>query len=62
MNESSLVKKCQKGEKQAFEKLIRLYYPYIMKFLLKAAVSDTLAEDLTQDTFLKMVRKQLCIF
>lgn len=56
MNEQTLIKRCKKGEKQAFEELIRLFYPYVFKFLLKAIGNETLAEDLTQDTFLKMIR------
>lgn len=56
MNEKALIKSCQKGEKQAFEELIRLFYPYVSKFLLKTTGDENLAEDLTQDTFLKMIR------
>lgn len=56
MNETSLIKKSQKGSKQAFEELIRSYYPYVSGFLLKMTANQTLTEDLTQDTFLKMVR------
>ncbi len=56
MNEKALIKKCQKGDKTAFEELIRLYYPYVSGFLLKATRDEMLTEDLTQDTFLKMVR------
>lgn len=56
MNEITLIKKCLKGEKQAFEELIRLYYGYVSGFLLKTTADDSLAEDLTQETFLKMVR------
>lgn len=56
MNENTLIKKCQKGEKQAFEELIRIYYPYVSGFLLKNTTDNILTEDLTQDTFLKMIR------
>ncbi len=56
MNENALIKKCQKGNQQAFEELIRLYYPYVSGFLLKMTTDNTLTEDLTQDTFLKMIR------
>lgn len=57
MKDSALVKKCQKGEKSAFEELIRLYYPYVYGFLLKMSKDTHLSEDLTQDTFLKMIQK-----
>lgn len=56
MNEKALVKASQKGERQAFETLIRLFYPYVSKFLLKATRDESLSEDLTQETFLKMIR------
>ena len=56
MNEKELIKACQKGEKQAFEELIRLFYPLVSKFLLKMTCDKSLSEDLTQETFLKMIR------
>lgn len=33
MNEKALIKKCQGGDKQAFEELIRLYYDYVSDLL-----------------------------
>ena len=51
-----LVKACQKGDRQAFEELIRLFFPYVSGFLLKLTPDVSLAEDLTQETFLKMIR------
>lgn len=56
MDEKALIRKCQKGEKDAFEELIRLYYPYVSGFLLKTSGDSTLSEDLTQDAFLKVIR------
>lgn len=56
MNEKALIKKCQSGDRRAFEELIRLYYDYVSGFLLKTTADETLAEDLTQETFLKMIR------
>ena len=56
MNEISLIKKCQRGDHSAFEDLIRLYYPYVSGFLLRTTADETLTEDLTQETFLKMIR------
>ena len=56
MNEKALIKRCQRGDRQAFEELIRLYYDYVFGFLLKATANETLTEDLTQETFLKMIR------
>ena len=56
MNEKALIKRCQRGDRQAFDELIRLYYDYVSGFLLKATENETLCEDLTQETFLKMIR------
>ena len=56
MNEKALIKKCQRGDRQAFDALIRLYYDYVSGFLLKTTADETLSEDLTQETFLKMIR------
>lgn len=56
MNDIKLILACQHGEKQAFNDLIALYYPYVSKFLLKLTTDETISEDLTQDTFLKLIR------
>lgn len=56
MNEKILIKKCQRGERRAFDQLIRLYYDYVSGFLLKTTADEVLSEDLTQETFLKMIR------
>jgi RNA polymerase sigma-70 factor (ECF subfamily) len=55
-DEKKLVKASQKGDREALEGLIRLYYPYVSKFLIKTTGDAGLAEDLTQETFLKMIR------
>jgi RNA polymerase sigma-70 factor (ECF subfamily) len=56
LNDIKLILACQNGEKQAFNDLITLYYPYVSKFLLKLTANETISEDLTQDTFLKLIR------
>lgn len=56
VQEKTLILQCQKGDAQAFEELIRLFYPYISKFLLKTTGNQFLAEDMTQETFLKMIQ------
>ena len=56
MNEKALIKKCRRGDRQAFDELIRRYYDYVSGFLLKTTTDETLTEDLTQETFLKMIR------
>lgn len=56
MHDKALIKRCQRGDRQAFDELIRLYYDYVFGFLLKNTADETLSEDLTQETFLKMIR------
>ena len=46
----------QETDRQAFDELIRLYYDYVSGFLRKTTLDETLSEDLTQETFLKMIR------
>lgn len=55
MNDKALIKKSQRGDRQAFDDLIRLYYDYVFGFLLKNTADEILSEDLTQETFLKMI-------
>ncbi len=56
MDERQLILSCQKGEKEAFNEFIRLYYPYVSKFLFKLTINETLSEDLMQDTFIRLIR------
>lgn len=56
MNEQKIVQRCQSGDQEAFEELIHAYYSYVLSFLIKASGQKELAEDLTQDTFLKMIQ------
>ncbi len=55
LNEIKLIIKCQKGEKQAFNDLITWYYPYVSKFLIKLTANEEIAQDLVQETFLKLI-------
>ncbi|MCI1990710.1 MAG: sigma-70 family RNA polymerase sigma factor [Oscillospiraceae bacterium] len=56
MDERSLIRSAQRGEKKAFQDLIAFYYPYVLKFLLKMTHDSMLSEDLAQDTFVKLIR------
>lgn len=56
MNEKEIIKHCQNGDKTAFDTLIRTFYPYVTKYLLKLTHDENLTEDLTQDVFLKVIR------
>lgn len=55
MNEKALIRLCLKGEKQAFEERVYLFYLYVSRFPLKTCSDGRLSEDLAQDTFLKMI-------
>ena len=56
MRDIELIIRCQNGEKTAFQELISLYYSYLTNFLFKLAENKSTAEDLTQETFLKVIR------
>ena len=56
MNELKILKQCQNGNKQAFNELITFYYPFVYKFLLKITNKNDVAEDMTQETFLKLIK------
>ena len=56
MDERKLLRMAQDGDKEAFQQLILAYYPYVSKFLLKLSGSEQDAQDLTQETFLKLIR------
>ena len=56
MNEKAIIKRCQNGDKAAFDELIRFFYPYVSKYLLKLTSNPDITEDLTQETFVKIIR------
>ena len=56
MENEKLICKCQQEDKQAFQSLISKYHPFVYKFLIRLTEDKTLAEDLTQDTFVKIIR------
>lgn len=56
MNEKEIIKRCQNGDKAAFEELIRTFYPYVTKYLVRLSHDEICAEDLTQEVFLKVIR------
>lgn len=53
--DNRLIKKCQNGNKKAFNELIEFYYPFVFKFLLKLTSNKSITEDLTQETFVKLI-------
>lgn len=56
MEDNERIKKCQNGDKAAFQQLISNYHPFVFKFLMKIAENEQLAEDLTQEVFIKIIR------
>lgn len=60
MDAEQLIRESRQGNPEAFEDLVRLFYPYVSGFLLKMTADRSLAEDLTQETFLKMIQNFDC--
>lgn len=56
MEDNRLIKKCQSGDKEAFQELISRYHPYVYKFLIKMTGNEDVSEDITQETFIKLIR------
>lgn len=56
MNEIKVLKQCQNGDKQVFNELITFYYPFVSKFLLKITCNKEIAEDIAQETFIKLIK------
>lgn len=56
MEDVELINRCKRGEKAAFSELIAKYHPYVHKYLLKASEDPNLAEDLVQESFIKIIR------
>ena len=56
MEESSLIKATQAGDKKAFEKMIIPYKPKLQNFLTKMCNDPTAAEDMLQETLLSVYK------
>ena len=56
VNEKEIIGRCREGDREAFDTLIRTFYPYVTKYLLKLTHDENLTEDLTQEVFLKLIR------
>lgn len=56
MEDKELIYRCRDGDKAAFQELISKYHPYVFKFLIKITENEQLAEDLTQEVFIKIIR------
>lgn len=52
-----LIRRIQNGDPEAFENLVRKYYQNIYSFCVRRCHGDkVLAADLTQETFLKLLK------
>lgn len=51
----NLIRKILDGDKDAFERLVRKYYPNIYAYCYRRVWDENTAADLTQDVFLKLV-------
>ncbi len=56
-NEELLIKRAKKGNNEALSHLIQHHYNFIMNYITKISLDRNLAEDLTQDTCYKIIKK-----
>jgi len=56
MGDREIIQKCKNGDKSAFQELIAKYHLFVFKFLFKISENEQLAEDLTQEVFIKVIR------
>lgn len=56
MKEILLISRAVRGDRKALEQLIRLYYEKIFDYIAFHIHDQSIAEDLTQDVFLKLVK------
>ena len=54
--EEKLIQKIKQGDRDAASELAAIYYPEILRYCLWHARDRSLAEDITQETFLKAIR------
>lgn len=57
MEERELIKRAKKGDHEAFASLFRQNYPFLVKYLIKVTMNKDQAEELAQDTMVKIVEK-----
>lgn len=58
MNIKSLVEKLKKGDHQSYMKIYDCYFKPIHQFILRYVHAESVAEDLTQDVFVKVWEKR----
>lgn len=55
MDEKALIGLCKQGNREALERIISDNYPVVKGYLIKLTLNEHLAEDLTQDCFIKVL-------
>lgn len=58
--EEKLIQKTEQGDREAAGELVAIYYTEILRYCLWHARDRSLAEDITQETFLKAIRYLDC--
>ena len=56
MNEVKILRRCQRGDKQAFNELITFYFPFVTKFLFKMTKNSEVTEEVRQEVFIKLIK------
>lgn len=54
--EDELIMKIEQGDNESLNELVSTYYPEILRYCLYHAPNRSMAEDATQETFLKAIR------
>ncbi|MFI8686886.1 RNA polymerase sigma factor SigY [Rossellomorea sp. NPDC077527] len=57
MEERKWIKQAKKGDHEAFARLFREHYPFLVKYLIKVTMNRDQAEELAQETMAKCVEK-----
>jgi len=55
-DEREIIDKARAGDRAAQEELVREHYGYVMGYLIKLTLDRELAQDLTQETFVRALR------
>lgn len=56
MKEFLLISRSARGDREALEELVRLYYGKIYNYIFYRVTNRTIAEDLTQEVFVKLTK------
>lgn len=56
-DEAALIADAKRGDRTALSLLLQRHYTFLVKYLIKATMQPTLAEDLAQETMLKAMEK-----